>query len=187
MTNRLRLPWQWRLLLIACLFPWTSSLSAQCDCTTVNGSICEDVPNNWTISYDGTGIIYVDNSCEAVLEVGPGTQAGTITTTGPAPGPVFIISDGKMLGDMVEAGDTITFKYYLDGVATTDTFCFNLIYVDTLSPELNTTIPDVSVDCGAADFTQWWEDQVDTLDLYATDNCDIDTIYHSQADTAWLL
>ncbi|MEO1262421.1 MAG: gliding motility-associated C-terminal domain-containing protein [Bacteroidota bacterium] len=184
MTNRLRLPWQWRLLLIACLFPWTSSLSAQCDCVTVDSSLCEDLTNQWSMSYNGTGLIYVGNSCDEILETGPGTQAGTITINAPSgSNPDFVITEGFALGDMVMAGDTVTFKYYLDGVAMTDTFCFSLVYLDTLPPVLNTTIPNVSVDCEMANFTQWWEDQVDTLALYASDNCGIDTIFHSQADT----
>jgi gliding motility-associated-like protein len=48
---------------------------------------------------------------------------------------------------------------------------------------MNYTIPDAMVDCGVADFTGWWEDQVDSLYANATDNCGIDTIYHSLPDT----
>ncbi len=184
MINRLHLPWQMQLLLIACLFPWTSSLNAQCDCTTVNGSLCEDVPNQWSLAYNGSGLIYVGNSCDEVLATGPGTQAGSFTINAPSgANPDFVITGGYSLGDMVMAGDTVTFKYYLDGVMTTDTFCFSLIYLDTVPPSLNTTIPNVTVDCESANFTQWWEDQVDSLVLHADDNCGIDSIFHIQSDT----
>lgn len=184
MTNRLHLPWQWRLLLIACLFPWTSSMFAQCDCTTVNGSVCEDMTNAWSLSYDGSGLIYVGNSCDELLETGPGTQAGTITINAPSgTNPDFIISDGYALGDMVMAGDTVTFKYFLDGIATTDTFCFSLIYLDTISPSINTTIADVTVDCESADFTQWWQDQINLLQMNSTDNCGAVTVTHSLPNT----
>ena len=184
MTNRLRLPWQLRLLMIiACLFPWTLGLNAQCDCVTVNGSTCTGTANagsiNFSVQYSGNGIIYVDETCNGDLG-----EVASDVNVGQPPGnpPTVHISGGYNNMSMVPAGEVVTFSYFYPG-GNSDTLCIVISFVDTIPPDINTTIPDVSVDCEMADFTQWWEDQVDSLYAHSTDNCDIDTIYHSQADT----
>ena len=184
MKNRLLLPLQLRLFVSACLFLWTFSLAAQCDCFTVNSSTCEDVPNQWSLTYEGDGRVYVGNACTAVLETGAGTQAGNISINAPSgSNPDFIIMGGHSIGDMVPAGDTVIFKYYLDGVATTDTFCFSLVFLDTIPPTINWTTQADDFDCGIADFTKWQEDNIDSLIANSTDNCGIDTVYHFLPDT----
>lgn len=182
MTNRLRLPWQLRLLMIACLFPWTSSLSAQCECgsPTNNGMTQVCSGDVFTLTYSGPDTIYVGSGCTGVLTTGGASSVAfmpTPTTT------VQSISGGFSGGDDVPAGTTVTYQYIVSNNVDFDTLCFNIEFVDTISPQLNISIPNVSVDCGSADFTQWWEDQVDSLYLYSTDNCGVDTIFHALPDT----
>ena len=183
MTNRLRLPWQWRLLLIACLFPWTSSLFSQCDCYSLNGVACNGTANagaiNFSINYPGDGTIYVDNTCTSDL----GVVASEVIITQPlGNSPDVEISGGYTVSSMVPAGETVTFSYYYSGVDS-DTLCVEISFVDTISPQLNVNIPDITVDCESADFTQWWQDQLDLIESNRTDNCEIDTIYHGVRDS----
>ena len=179
MTNRLRYPWQLRLLMIACLFPWTFHLQAQCDCYTVNGSTCMGTANAgsiaFSVQYVGDGIIYVDNNCAGDL----GQVASEVNVTQPPGNPPTVeISGGYNNMSMVPAGEVVTFSYFYPG-GDSDTVCIEISFVDTLAPQLNMTIPDVTVDCEVADFTQWWQDQVSALEINSTDNCQIDTIFHT--------
>ena len=182
MTNRLHLPWQLRLLLIACLFPWTLSLNAQCECAVpINNGMTQVCSGDlFTLTYSGPDTIYVGANCTGVLSTGISSSVSFM----PAPATtVQSISGGYSEGDNVPAGTIVTYQYVVSDNVTFDTLCFNIEFVDTISPVLNTVIPNATVDCELANFTQWWEDQVDSLYLHSMDNCGIDTIYHSQADT----
>ncbi len=182
MTNRLHLPWQLRLLLIACLFPWTSNLIAQCECGMPinNGTTQVCSGDLFTLTYSGPDTIYVGSDCMGVLSTGISSSVSFM----PAPATtVQTISGGFSEGDDVPGGTVVTYQYIVSDNVTEDTLCFLIEFVDTIPPAFNTTISNASVDCGVANFTQWWEDQVDSLTLHSTDNCGISTINHSQADT----
>lgn len=179
MTNRLRLPWQLRLFLIACLFPWTISLNAQCECgaPTNNGATQVCSGDLFTLTYSGPDTILVGSSCTGVLTTGIASSVAFM----PAPATtVQSISGGYAEGDNVPAGSIVTYQYIVSDNTTFDTLCFNIEFVDDIAPVLNTTIPDTTVNCEVSDFTQWWNDQIDSLTMYSTDNCTIDTIFHSQ-------
>ncbi|HHM20667.1 MAG TPA: T9SS type B sorting domain-containing protein [Bacteroidetes bacterium] len=183
MTNRLLLPSrQLRLFLIAFLFPWTINLFAQCDCVSVDSILCQGTANggaiNFSIRYFGNGFLQVSNNCMGDLD-----QIDSVAIVAPTGNPPTVeISGGYNAMSMVPVGEEVTFSYFYPG-GDSDTLCIKIQVVDTLPPALNTIIPNDTVDCEMANFTLWWQAQVDSLQLHATDDCQVDTVYHAQIDT----
>ena len=76
----------------------------------------------------------------------------------------------------------VGYEYIVSDGSTEDTLCFFIDFVDNTPPVLNYTVQNTTVDCGMADYNAWWNAQIDSLELHGTDNCGIDTVYHSGPD-----
>src|SRR6056297_755482 len=93
----------------------------------------------FTFTYTGPDSLYVDASCEAILDWGH-PETPEVDYDAP-PGGVLIpfdirsISGGYEIGDTLTAGETVTVTYEaLDNQGNFDFFSFELPVVDTLSP-----------------------------------------------------
>ena len=96
----------------------------------------------FTFTYTGPDSLYVDASCEAILDWGH-PETPEVDYDAP-PGGVLIsfdirsISGGYEIGDTLTAGETVTVTYEaLDNQGNFEFFSFELPVVDTLSPEVD--------------------------------------------------
>jgi gliding motility-associated-like protein len=172
MMNRLLLSWSLRLLLLAGLFSWTTRANAQ--------SYCESPGDLFTLSYSGPDTFFVGNTCTDTLFIGTGSL-----TVSPTPSSLIYSAalTGYSLGSQVPSGTTVTLHYIAIGGGIEDTLCFDLVFADTMPPAMNYTPTSDTVDCGSANFTAWWQSHMGSIMAYATDNCTVDTFYHSAPDT----
>lgn len=175
MINRLLLHWQLRLLALVCLIPWATNIQAQCPDTL--GVFATFEPN-------GTNVVYLGPSCSAPFDNAP-NGIGVVPLPGSPSGSLLFDSmlTGYNNGNMVNAQDTINVYWRWMTGSGTDTFCFQVFFIDTLPPVFNYTVADGSADCSTADYTAWWEAQLDSVILHASDGCGIDTAFHTGADT----
>ncbi|MFQ5445708.1 MAG: hypothetical protein ACE5FF_02140, partial [Saprospiraceae bacterium] len=170
MMNRLLLFWSLRILLVAGLFSWTTRADAQ----------CESPGNLFTLTYMGPDTFFVGNTCTDTLFIGTG-----VLTVSPTPSSLIYSAalTGYSLGSQVPSGTTVTMHYIAIGGGVEDTLCFDIIFADTTAPQMNYTPTNDTVDCGSANFTAWWQSHMDSIMANATDNCTVDTFYHSSPDT----
>ncbi|MCB9337909.1 MAG: gliding motility-associated C-terminal domain-containing protein [Lewinellaceae bacterium] len=178
MMNRLLLSRQTQLLLALCLLPWTFNLYAQCECTipAMNNGVQSCTGDVFTLSYSGQDTFYVGANCAGNLlfplgavSVSPAFNSNTYSAS----------LTGYNLGDMIPGGSVVTVHYIVVGNSASDTLCFRLTFLDTLPPAINTTLSNDTVICEMADYTTWWQNQLDTLQAYATDNCGMNSYSHS--------
>jgi len=170
MINRLLLSWSLRLVLVAGILSWTIRANAQ----------CESPGDNFTLTYNGPDTFFVGNNCTDTLFIGTGAL-----TIAPTPSSLIFSAalTGYNLGSQVPSGTTVTMHYIVMGGGFSDTLCFDIVFADTIPPQMNYTPTNDTVACGAANFTAWWQTQMDSLMANATDNCTVDTFYHSAPDT----
>jgi len=135
----------------------------------------------FTFTYTGPDTLYVDASCEAVLDWGY-PQTPTVDYDAP-PGGVLLsfdiwsISGGYEIGDTLPVGETVTVTYEaLDNQGNFEFFSFELSSTDSIAPEVDwSPIPDtLNVFCS--------DDLLWTIPP-ATDNC---TAENELIGEAWL-
>jgi gliding motility-associated-like protein len=182
MKNRLLFSRQAQLLLAFCLFPWTFNLYAQCECGSpaMNGGTQSCTGDVFTLTYSGQDTFYVGANCAGNLLF----PLGAVTVSPAFNSNTYSASlTGYNLGDMVPGGAVVTVHYIVVGNSASDTLCFQLTFLDTLPPEINTVLSNDTVNCEMSDYTAWWQSQIDSLQANATDNCGMNSYSHSGPDS----
>lgn len=154
---------------VAGLLLWTTLTNAQT-------SDCESTGVRFTLTYSGPDTFYVDSaSCRVRLEI----PSGTISTTPPFTGSTsYTPPGGYGIGDSIPAGTVVDVHYIFWGGTPLiyDTLCFQVTIVDTIPPEINTTLTSDTVLCELGDYGAWLSDHLDSLAANSTDNCGIDGV-----------
>ena len=77
------------------------------------------------------------------------------------------------MGDLIPGGTVVDVHYIIWGGTPVvyDTLCISLVFLDTLSPQINTTFPDETIACDLFDYSIWISDHIDTIRSYSSDNC----------------
>lgn len=171
MINRLLSHLCLQIFLAVGLSLWVVSVNAQ-----VN--YCENPGDSYTLTYTGPDTFYVGNACMMKLEIPNATVSisppffnGLIPFTPPG---------GYGVNDSIPGGVVVTVHYVVWGGSPVvyDTLCFDLTFLDTIPPVINTALSDETIACELSDYPGWLSNQMDTLAAYSTDNCGIDSIYH---------
>lgn len=157
MQNRLQFMKQLMLLLTVLFFSWNPALLAQS---------CDNSNSTYTFTYNGPDTIFLGSNCTDSLNwYAPGPL--TTPTLSPAAGINIFAFDAALTGyaidDPISGASNVQVYYILDALSGKDTFCFELVFADTLPPVLDPPPGNVIV-CP--------EDIPNSLDLMATDNCD---------------
>lgn len=172
MMNRLLSSGLLRFLFVVGLLPWTLFTNAQ-----VN--YCESPGDRYTLIYSGPDTFYVGNDCMTNLSIPSASITFTpILFSGFVP---FTPPGGYGVGDPIPGGTVVTVHYIIWGGSPVvyDTLCFQLTFLDTIPPAINTVLSSDTVLCDLADYSTWLSDHLDSLAANSTDNCTIDTIYHN--------
>ncbi len=168
MMNRFSTSFTSILAIVAIVFVTSHQSSAQ--------STCENPGDLFTLTYNGPDTFYVDeNNCQDTLVIGTGSF-----TVDPTPSSVNFSAalTGYNLGSQIPSGVTVTMHYIVSGNGVTDTLCFDIVFWDSIPPQMNYTIVGDTVACDTANYAGWIQAQLDSLAANATDNCAVDTIYH---------
>ncbi|MCF8246611.1 MAG: gliding motility-associated C-terminal domain-containing protein [Saprospiraceae bacterium] len=189
MTNRLLLKWQLRLFFAMSLIPCTLQLVAQCECGTpiqVPDPLCpggfkqQCSGNLFTMNYCGPDTIYVGASCMGTLT----SPATYVSVSGGNFSSLveYVPPGGYPIGSNIPAGTQVTVHYIITSPTNVkDTLCFNLAFIDTISPVINIALASDTVGCELSDYAGWLQAQMDSLEAHKAgfDNCGVDTIYNN--------
>ncbi len=189
MINRLLLLRLSRYFLALSLLVWNIRLQAQSPCEGVINQIADpfcpggfrqqSAGDFFTLRYCGTDTFFVGNANCFVNLLVPGASLNINPV--PASTTYNAMLTGYMTGDPIPAGQEVTMVYVVSNGTpeTTDTLCFQLVFVDTIAPTITAALSDASVACDVADYSGWADAHKATLAGTSTDNCSVDTVYYS--------
>jgi gliding motility-associated-like protein len=170
---------------------WNVSLQAQSPCEGAINQIAdpfcpggfrqESTGDFFTLRYCGTDTFFVGNANCFVNLLVPGASLNINPV--PATTNYNAMLTGFMTGDPIPAGQEVTMVYVVSNgtSATTDTLCFQLVFVDTIAPTITATLSDATVACDVADYIGWADAHKANLLGTSTDNCAVDSVYYSPA------
>ena len=172
MMNRLLSSWQLRVLFVVSLLPWAMNSFAQ-------SIYCESPGDRYTLNYSGPDTFYIGNDCMSNLNIPSASITfSPILFTGFMP---YTPTGGYGVGDPVPGGTVVTVHYIIWGGTPVvyDTLCFQLTFLDTIPPLINTTLTSDTASCDMADYSTWLNEHLDSLAANSSDNCTVDTIFHN--------